>query len=320
MKKVICFIFILILSTSTQMMANSKPSDTTKSKNWKYKADYTLMINQIGFSNWATGGESAITGQATIDYKLKYQKNKFKFTHAAHLAYGIAGYFNKDIEKTDDKLDLNFTFEHEISKKLGFSGMTIFKSQFTNGYNYPNDSVLTSAFMAPGYVTVSLGLTYTPSKKFHLYVSPLAGKVTFVLNQQLANAGAFGVTKAIYDSLGNVIVPGKKYLGQLGINFLCTYKTNVIKNIHYHTNLNLYNNYLEPKPDMRWQVDMDWDNKFTFKINDHFVTLFYFHFKYDPKILFPTYQMVDGVNKIIAEGTRLQFKETFGLGITYKIN
>lgn len=320
MKRVLGIIFIVIMGTSTQVFASSKPNDTTKNKHWKYKAEYNIMMNQIGFSNWATGGESAITGQASVDYNLKYKKNKFTFNHSAHLAYGIAGYFNKDIEKTDDKLDLNFTLGHKISKKWEFSGMAIFKSQFTNGYNYPNDSVIASAFMAPGYVTVSLGFTFTSSKKFKLFVSPLAGKMTFVLNQQLANAGAFGVTKAVYDSTGNVLVPGKRYFGQLGLNFLCAYKGKVMKNILYNTHLNLYNNYMEPKPDMRWQIDMDWDNKFTFKINNHFVTLLYLHLKYNPKILFPQYGMVDGVNTVMAERTRLQLKETFGLGITYKIN
>ncbi|MBN2639102.1 MAG: DUF3078 domain-containing protein [Bacteroidales bacterium] len=319
MKKVLGFIFILMFGGSIQVFANSKPNDTVQNKKWKYKAEYSLMMNQIGFSNWATGGESAITGQGTVDYDLKYKKNKFTFTHSAHLAYGIAGYFNKDIEKTDDKLDLSFAMGHKISKKWEFSGMAIFKSQFTNGYNYPNDSVLASAFMAPGYVTVSLGFTFNPSKRLQIFLSPIAGKMTFVLNQQLANAGAFGVTKAVYDSLGNVLVPGERYFGQLGLNLLWSYKGKVMKNVLYHTNLNLYNNYIEPRPDMRWQVDMDWDNKFTFKINDHFVTLLYVHLKYDPKILFPKYEMIDGINAIVAERTRLQVKETFGLGITYKI-
>lgn len=313
--------FIFIFVFGTVVFANEKSkADTTKNKLWKYKGEYNVMLNQISFSNWATGGESAVTGQATIDYKLAYKKRKFTFTHSAHLAYGVSGYFDKRVEKTDDKLDLYFTVGHKISRKWDFSGMAIFKSQFTDGYNYPNDSVVASSFMAPGYVTVSLGLTFNPSKKFQMFISPLAGKMTFVLNQELANKGAYGVTKAVYDSLGNVVVPGKKYFGQLGLNFLCSYKTKVMSNIHYNTNLNLYNNYIEPQPDLRWQVDMDWDNRFTFKINNHFVTLLYLHFKYDPKILFPEYETIDGVNTVVAERTRLQFKETFGLGITYKID
>lgn len=320
MKKVLALLFILFFGMSLSGYANTKPSDSTQNKHWKYKGEYNVMMNQISFSNWATGGESAVTGQATIDYKLKYKKNKFSFSHSAHMAYGISGYFNKGIEKTDDKLDLNFTASHKMSRHWKFSGMAIFKSQFTNGYNYPNDSVLASTFMAPGYLTVSLGLTFSPSKKLQMFISPLAGKMTFVLNQDLANKGAFGVNKAVYDSLGNVLIPGREYFGQLGLNLLCTYKARVMNNIHYLTNLNLYNNYIEPQPDLRWQVDMDWDNRFTFKINDHFVTLLYLHLKYNPKILFPEYGIVDGVNTVVAERTRLQFKETFGLGITYKID
>lgn len=320
MNKVLGFIFIFFFGMSLSAYASSKPSDSTQNKHWKYKGEYNVMMNQISFSNWATGGESAVTGQATIDYEIQYTKKKISFTHSAHLAYGISGYFNKQLQKTDDQIDLNFTLSHKMSKKWEFSGMSIFKSQFSNGYNYPNDSVLTSTFMAPGYLTVSIGFTYNPSNRLQMFISPLAGKMTFVRNQVLADSGAFGVTKAIYDSLGTVVTPGKKYYGQLGLNFLFTYKSKVMKNIDYLTNLNLYNNYLDPTPDLRWQVDMDWDNRFTFKINNHFVTLFYLHLKYDPKILFPEYGIIDGVNTVIAEKTRFQFKETFGLGITYKID
>lgn len=298
---------------------NLESSDSTNAKPWSYKGQYSLIMNQMSFSHWATGGESSIAGRATVDYHLKYHKRKFTFEHEAHLAYGIAGYIKKDIEKTDDKLDVSFSAGRKISKKWSFTGMTIFKSQFAKGYNYPNDSDLVSAFMSPAYFTISAGFNFNPNKNFQMFLSPVAGKMTFVLNQNLANQGAYGVTKAVYDSLGNMISPGKNYLGLLGINILCSYKTKLMKNVHYKTNLNLYNNYLEPETDMRWQMDVDWENNFTFKINQYMATVLFFQFKYDPKVLFPEYQLIDGISTLTAQHTALQFKESLGIGLTYKI-
>ncbi len=320
MKKLILFLLLVSIPSVYAQAGNNSASDTTHTKPWNFKGQYSLIMNQMAFSHWATGGESSVAGRATVDYHVKYHKKKFTFEHEAHLAYGVAGYINKDIEKTDDKLDVSFSAGRKISKKWAFSGMTIFKSQFSNGYNYPNDSDLVSAFMAPAYITVTAGFNFNPNKCFQMFLSPLAGKVTLVMNQKLANQGAYGVKKAAYDSLGNLLSPGKKYLGLLGINILCSYKTQLMKNVHYKSDLNLYNNYLEPETDIRWQLDVDWENNFTFKINEYLATVFFVQFKYDPKVLFPEYQFIDGINTLTAEHTALQFKESLGIGLTYKID
>lgn len=299
---------------------NKESADSTTSKPWSYNGDYSLIMNQIAFSHWATGGKSSIAGRATVDYDLKYHKKKFTFEHEAHLAYGMAGYINRDIEKTDDKLDFSFSAGKNISKKWNFSGMALFKSQFTNGYNYPDDSDIVSAFMSPAYITVSMGFYYNPNKNLQMFISPLAGKLTVVRNQLLANKGAYGVKKAVYDSLGNIVKPGRNYLGLLGVNFLCTYKAKVMKNVHYRTNFNLYNNYLEPKSDLRWEIDIDWENNFTFQINQYLATVLFFQFKYDPKVLFPDYMDIDGVNTLISQHRAIQFKESLGISLTYKID
>lgn len=319
MKKMLLIVLLMSSTCSYVWAAKKESSDTTNSKPWSYKGKYSLIMNQMAFSHWATGGKSSIAGRATINYDLKYHKKKFTFEHQGHFAYGVAGYINRDIEKTDDKLDVSFSAGRKISKKWDFTGMTVFKTQFTNGYNYPDDTDLVSTFMAPAYLTVSLGFNYT-TKKFQMFLSPLAGKMTMVLNQKLANQGAFGVKKAVYDSLGNLVTPGRNYLGLLGINILCTYKTKLMDNVHYETNFNLYNNYLEPESDKRWEMDVDWENNFTFKINQYLATVFFFQFKYDPKVLFPTYEDIGGISTLVSDHTALQFKESLGIGLTYKID
>ncbi len=293
--------------------------DSANAKRWTYKGQYGFIANQIAFSNWAAGGESSLSGRTTLDYELKYHKGKFAFTHSGHFAFGLVGYKSKKIQKTDDRIDVLFTLGHKISKHWDFTGLASFKSQFANGYKYPDDSTLISGFMAPGYLTISLGFNYKPHKNFQLFLSPLSGKVTFVLNQTLADKGAFGVKKAVFDSTGNLIVHGDNYLGQLGINIVSSYQAKIMKNILFQTRINLYNNYLEPIPGKRWQIDMDWDNQVNFKINEYFATVLYLHMKYDPNALIPKYQNINGEQTMISESARLQLKESLGVGFTYKI-
>jgi len=292
---------------------SEKKADTTKP--WSYKGQYAVMLNQISFKNWASGGESSLSGRASIDYHLKYKNERFSFDHTAHIAYGMVGYMHKHVQKTDDKIDLLFALSKQFSKKWYFTSLATFKTQFSKGYKNPDFTHEISDFMAPGYLTVSIGFRYKAKKNFEIFMSPLAGKVTFVLNQYLANQGAYGVKKAVFDTLGNVLVPGENTAGQLGINILSSYETNIMKNILFKTRINLYNNYLEEEPDKRWQIDMDWNNEVSFKINKYFSTVLLVQLKYDPNAKFPVDE-----GGVITEKSELQWKQSLGISFMYCIH
>ncbi len=316
-----CPTLLLLLFFSASLTA-ATPSDTLPerkadtAKPWKYTGRYAIMLNQISFRNWSAGGESSLSGRASVDYHLVYKKEKFSFDHTAHLAYGMVGYLHKHVQKTDDKIDLLFGVSSQFSKKWYFTSMLTFKTQFSKGYKNPDFTHEISDFMAPGYLTVSIGFRYKAKKNFELFMSPLAGKVTFVLNQYLANQGAYGVKKAVTDSLGNVLVPGERLAGQLGINILSSYKANIMKNILFLTRINLYNNYLEENPARRWQLDMDWNNELSFKINKYFSTVLLVQLKYDPNALFPVY---DDNHVVIDQKSKLQWKQSLGVSFLYNI-
>jgi hypothetical protein len=323
MKKIkILFSLAALLVFSVSLLAANPVADSLPEKKadatkpWKYTGRYAIMLNQISFKNWSAGGESSLSGRASVDYHLIYKKKKFSFDHTAHLAYGLVGYMHKHVQKTDDKIDLLFSVSSRFSKKWYFTGLATFKTQFSKGYKNPDFTHEISAFMAPGYLTVSIGFRYKAEKNFELYMSPLAGKVTFVLDQYLADQGAYGVKKAVTDSLGNVIIPGERFSGQLGINILSSFKANIMKNMAFLTRINLYNNYLEEDPEKRWQLDMDWSNELSFKINKYFSTMLTVQLKYDPNALFPVY---DDNHEVIDQRSKLQWKQALGVSFMYNI-
>ncbi len=323
MNKTVFFILIIILGFSGISVAT--PKDTTAAqadsvKAWNINSMFYTGLNQIGFVNWAAGGENSLSGKIGVDYVIKYKKGKLRFLNEGKLAYGVVGYIDKRVEKTNDKIDLLMSFGRKFNPKWATTGVMTFKSQFAPGYKYPDDSTVISSFMAPGYLTLSLGVNYKPHKAFQVFMSPISGKFTFVINQELADNGDYGVKKAVCDTAGNIIVPGKNAKGELGINIITSVKYDIMKNINVNSTLNLYNNYIDPNKANRWNIDVDWDTRFIFTINKLFATVLYFHMKYDNDSKTTIYEINDQGEKIkVSEKPMLQIKESLGLSVTLKI-
>ena len=318
---IVILIALLPISLSAITVDNAiQTPEADTVKYWDFKSLNMLNIAQNAFRNWSAGGESSIAAKATIDYELSYKKDRFTFTHEANLAYGLVGYDNNRIEKTNDKLNLSLSFSHNTSEKWSLTNLTTLKTQFSNGYKYPDDSTLISTFFAPAYLTISLGFNYKGNSKFQIFLSPVSGKMTFVLNDFLANKGSYGVKGAVYDSSGNIITPGKHLLAEVGISIVTSYKATIMENINLNTGLTLHNNYLDFDTKNRWNIDVDFDSRLVFKINDLFATVLYVHLKYDHNAKFPNYETINGVEVVVSESPKLQINESIGLGITYQID
>lgn len=322
MKRVIILLlYVLPVSIMASQSDTTNPGATPDSvKYWNFNSLSVLSIAQNAFINWAAGGESSLSAKGEFEYDLNYKKNKFSFDQKSDLVFGLVGYIDKRIEKTNDKIDLSVAFSHQISKNWSLSNLTTLKTQFADGYKYPNDSTLISTFFAPAYLTVSFGFNFKPSNKFQLFMSPVSGKMTFVCDDELANKGLYGVKAAERDTAGNIIKPGSHFLGRVGINLFTQYKAEIMKNINLKTALTLHNNYLDFDIHNRWNIDVDFDTRIVFSINKLFATVLYMHLKYDHNAKFPNYETIDGEEVVVSESPKLQINESFGLGVKYQIN
>ena len=283
-----------------------------------FSGDYGLNINQLALSNWAAGGESSSTGKAFANINLVYQRSTFEQKLTGAFAFGISHFADKRIEKQDDKIDLRYTLSLHSKQKLKYSLVSTFNTQFANGYKYPNDSTVISGFFAPAYLTLSGGITYkTTDNVFEVYASPLAGKMTFVLIQDLADQGAFGVKGGYYKE-DSTWVPGEKLLPALGANVIINYRQPIGKMITYTTTLNCFYNYFEKRDDNRLKLDVNWENTINFVISKHISTILFLHFKYDHNTTFPVYQEIEGVQTVVDNAPKLQFKESLGIAFIHK--
>ena len=279
---------------------------------------YGLNFNQLALSNWAAGGENTATGKAFADFELLYKNKHFEQKLSGSFAFGVSRFADKRIEKQDDKIDINYYLLLNSNTRWNYTVIANFNSQFANGYKYPNDSTVISSFFAPAYLTVSGGYGYkTKDDRFQIVFSPLAGKVTFVLNQELADIGSYGVKKGYFDQDGNW-VPGENIAAVLGVNIIVNYKQPIGKSIIYTTSFNGFYNYTEKRDDKIARIDFNWENDIHFHITKFLSTILFVHLKYDHNTTFPVYEIIDGEEVVVNNIPKLQFKESIGIALVHK--
>lgn len=298
----------------------ARPTDRADSaKPWLVTAHGRMSLNQVSFTNWAEGGESLISGNTYGNLKANYLNNKWKVDNFITIGYGLTWNDEQGVRKSDDKMDIGTNLGYEAFEDFFYSLILNLKTQFSEGYKYPNDSVVVSRFFSPATFFMSMGLEYKPDEHTSVFISPASGKFTFVMDQDLADIGAFGVTPAVTDTAGTVLIPGLNYKSKFGVNVIFSLNRDLMKNINFDTKLNLHNNYMDELSTNRWNFDVDWETALNFKINSFLSSILYMHVLYDNDIPIPTYEKIGGEKIQIGEGPKVQVKENFGIGITIKV-
>lgn len=310
MKKVY-FLLLLMCAGMVYSQDSLKPVKPPKpiDRDWKFKGVMGMSVTQSSFVNWAAGGRNSLAGTAFANFSYDYKKERMLWDNDFDLSLGGIFYFGHGggLQKTDDRIQITTKFGYEFAKKakgLYFSAFADFRTQWMDGFAFPNDSVRISKFMAPGYLTTGLGFDYSPPKVKGMFISlsPIAAKFTFVNDQTLADAGAFGVD------------PGKFFRSELGAYLKFKYDTKLGKNVNFSTKWDFFTNYLD-NPFTR--IDINGDVMFSFKFNKWFSAYLQLQMIYDHDINIDTGKNDDAGNRII--GPRLQFKQVLGLGINYTI-
>lgn len=310
MKKIITLVFVLGLNFGIFAQ------DTTKT--WHFNGLTSFALNQASFSNWSAGGVNSVAWKAFAKLYANHQKGKFYWNNSGSFVYGMTSNEGESTRKNEDVIDVVTKLGYDASKKLSYSLMAQFSTQFTKGYNYPNDSVYVSKPFAPGILTAGLGITLKPTDYFSIILSPATTKTIFVMDQGLADQGAFGVTPAVKDTNGNIITPGDQIKFQFGAYLEAYFKKEVMKNVGYESKLSMFFNYLQDteRPSDSFPFDMSWENVMVMKVNKYISANIFLHFLYMPADVFIGMKNTAG-EPITMKNEKIQIKETFGIGFAY---
>jgi hypothetical protein len=275
----------------------------------------TFTFSQVSLTNWAGGGQNSVAANAFANLFANYKKGKSVWDNNLDVAYGVIRQGNGNFIKSDDRIDFMSKYGRAAIKKWNYAALLNFRTQMAPGYDLssPTSRVRISDILAPAYVMISLGMDYKPNENFTFFLSPVTGKITIVNDQPLADAGAFGVAKAIYDQNGLLVSSGEKIRTEFGGYMKVSFKKDLWENAVFATKLDLFSNYANnPK-----NIDIFWDNSLLIKVGKYLGVNFGFTLVYDHDIQIGVDQNGDGI--IEATGPRTQMKQVFGFGLSYKL-
>lgn len=338
MKKLLFIALLLVATTAfaqvekTKDLQKSLHLKNTDTVAWVYGGVFNIGFNQGFLHNWAAGGEIAsLTVNGLFSGYLNRLYHRSIWSNNLDMTYGLFyAYSNSFIpKKIDDRIDFTSKYGYRLDTTKDFYLTTLFnfKSQFTKGYDYELDrwdTMATSDFLSPAYFIFAQGVEYRRGSNFTVFVSPVAARLTIANSIYTSRSpeGAFGIKK------------GETSRFELGAYLSARYQVNLSENMTYKTRADLYMNYLakdtnDPttgvlvKKDNPGNVDVLWDNLFSYKVNKSISLALGATFIYDNDLPYvDTYIDSKGVTQKKDEpGNNLgwiQIKQIFTLGFQYK--
>jgi len=259
----------------------------------KFYGNTRFNFNQAHFSNWISGGESALTLLYGLDYNFNYSdRNGLVWDTNMLLSIGttsISG--SKFLKKADDRFEINSLVGKQINQNWNYSGFINFKTQLLPGFRYYKEEGIelrerVSQFLSPAILQAGLGFYFKKNSDLWVNMSPISGRVIIVSNNFTKDLE--GVEKYFGVEQGKST---KFFFGALVSGF---FKTEVMENIIWENKYSVYVNYLEKTQN----VDFDWNSSMRFKVNTKISGSFILHLLYDDDLI-----------------GKLQVRELLGLGI-----
>lgn len=262
-------------------------------KRMKFYGNTRFNFNQAYFSNWISGGESALTVLYGLDYNFNYSdRNGLVWDSNLLLSLGttyVSG--SKYLKKADDRFEINSLLGKQINTYWNYSSFLNFKTQLLPGFKFFNQDgeelrERVSQFLSPAILQAGLGFYYKKNQDFWMNMSPVSARIIIVskkFTQELeAESKYFGV---------DFNKRSKFFFGALISGF---YKKEIMENIIWENKFSVYVNYLEKTQN----VDFDWNSNIRFKVNSKISGNFILHLLYDDDLI-----------------GKLQVRELLGLGI-----
>lgn len=283
---------------------------------WTNKNIIAFDVNEIAFVNWSQGGTSSISGLLNGTFTRNYADKNIKWGNELLVRYGMNKQDGVEFRKTDDALQYNSAFGYRADTITNwyYSAKLSFSTQFTNGYSYPNTEKPISKPFSPAYTFLGVGAEYaSKDKSFTAYISPLTLKNTLVMDQDLANSGAFGVKGGIYDEITQeLLVRGENHKTELGFLVSSNFKTEIFENIMLENRLILYSDYINNFGN----IDVDWKLQLDLKVNKYVRANIGTHIVYDDDI--KTKETVGEEEEEVTRGAKIQLKQILGIGVVYE--
>ena len=275
----------VIIGGDTLVMLGDSLIFTTEAEPiyWKKGGNFNLSLQQVSLSNWSAGGASSFALNTGLQLFANYDKEEIIWDTKLTINYGINRQTGRayPTRKSNDNFIFISKYGRQLSKKIYLSTQIDARTQLLEGYRYFRPSGAErdsrnrlSDFLSPGYIQSSTGLNYQTkiqeNGKFSAILSPFTGRFTVVLNDSLSMAGAFGV------------IPGEKVRPEAGISIGTSADFQVMENIRWKSDLNLFTNY-----EKLGNTVVNFNSVISLKVNKYITTRIETILIYDEKVFIP---------------------------------
>lgn len=207
---------------------------------WKKTVLFGLNFSQSAFTNnYSAGGVNSVALGTNFIYHTEYNKAPFSYVSELNLTYGVAKNKGQGKRKTNDRIYFDNKLASQLSKHWYFFGALTFESQFDKGFNYTDlgggkfAAQQISNFMAPGYLTESIGFEYKPTGYFDLRLGTGTARQTFVLDDSVRKSNDYGVG------------PNHTVKNDLAFQIVGLFDKDLMKNVHLNARYALFIPYGE---------------------------------------------------------------------------
>ena len=281
--------------------------DTASKEEPKYWTNGVLTqigFSQVSLTNWAEGGSANVSLNGLIDANANYAKDKMIFENRLKISYGFVQSFdkgtplNQQFSKSDDRIQLDSKWGWMLLDKLYFSALLNFRTQLSPTYEYVTDDAGTvtrntqSNFMAPGYLSLGVGVNYRPFNFLSFNISPATGNLVVVTDELLRETYGNEPDQAVRAEFGAQF--------KMDINY--TYKIFKISSA-----LTLFSNYLSHPEN----IQVYWDVDASLALTKVLTLTARTNLIYDKNIII--------ADEFGVTAPRVQFKEIVSLGLTWTI-
>lgn len=301
-------LFPLILLAFPFMLFSQETQEAdTIPDGWSKSGNVSLLFNQAAFNaEWTGGGTSNYAANLTLTYDFNYRKGKITWDNRILADYGITK--NRDEEfsrKTNDRLELNSILGRQINETNWYYSLFFnFKTQFTSGYEYAEDSLgndtrtEVTKFLSPGYIQFGPGMLWKKNDNLKVNISPATAKLIIVSDEfTTVDESVPGALDAYNVAPYFGVDANETTRFELGASLSGYAKFDAMENVTVENILNLYSNYLEDPQN----VDIDYTLNLILKVNSYISANFTFQTIYDDNA-------VQG----------FQVREALGVGVNYK--
>jgi hypothetical protein len=167
MQQVKWIIALLALQAIASAQTPPPPPAAPPDSGWKHSLVAALTLTQVSFTDWAQGGENALSYALSVDGKSADEEPISSWINTYKFAFGQARLGNQGLRKSDDVIALSTVYTYKLDAYVNPYVAASLLTQFGKGFMYPipDSGVQVSAFFDPAFLTQTVGAGYQSTDK-----------------------------------------------------------------------------------------------------------------------------------------------------------